>query len=91
MRIVLSPDALADLARLRIWLADKNPSAATRAITTIRKTIRSLDQFPERGYNVGSGVRQLRAPFGKRGYVIRYEVLEDTVQIARIFHALEER
>ncbi|WGM39197.1 Toxin RelE1 [Caulobacter sp. NIBR1757] len=52
---------------------------------------RSLSQFPGRGYGGVGGQRQLRVPFGKRGYVIRYLVLQTEVRIVRIFHGLEDR
>jgi plasmid stabilization system protein ParE len=58
---------------------------------TITGAARSLSQFPSRGYGGDDGHRQLRVPFGKRGYVIRYRVTSTEVRIVRIFHGLEDR
>ncbi|MDB5472360.1 MAG: type toxin-antitoxin system RelE/ParE family toxin [Caulobacter sp.] len=70
---------------------DKNPDAGHRAVVAIVRAIRSLRQFPHRGYLAGLGMRHLHVAFGKRGYVIRYEVKEADVQIVRVFHGLEDR
>ena len=57
----------------------------------IKGSLDSLSDMPGRGYNVAGGLKQLRVPFGKRGYVIRYRVTRSEVQVLRIFHGLEDR
>ena len=60
-------------------------------MNSIDASLASLSDMPGRGYNVGGGLKQLRVPFGKRGYVIRYRITSGEVQIPRIFHGLEDR
>jgi plasmid stabilization system protein ParE len=94
VRLIVSPDAVADLERLRTFLADKSPAAAQRAAETIILTMQSLDTFPDRGHPIGTaGVREVLAPFGRSAYVIRYSHLPDSdeVLILRIWHAREQR
>ena len=60
MKLIVSPSAAADLARLRTFLADKNPQAADRVAATLIAAVQSLDIFPERGRPLGaSNVREL--------------------------------
>lgn len=91
MKIVVTPEAADDIDRLEAWLFGKNPDAGRRAVVAIVGAIRSLKQFPHRGYLAGLGMRHLHVAFGKRGYVIRYEVKAEGVHIVRIFHGLEDR
>jgi len=44
--IVLSPDALADVERLRAFLEQANPGAARRAVAAILMAIERLQSFP---------------------------------------------
>ena len=94
MKLVVSRDAVADINRLRAFLADKNPAAALRAVTTIVAAIQSLDMSSDRGRPTGTvGVRELIVPFGRSAYVLRYSHLQDAdeVLILRIWHGREQR
>jgi plasmid stabilization system protein ParE len=94
VKLIVSPDAAADLNRLRAFLADKNPDAAQRAATMLIHAIQSLDTFPDRGRPTGiEGVRELIVPFGSSAYVLRYAHLADTneVIVLRIWHGREQR
>jgi plasmid stabilization system protein ParE len=94
MNVVVSESALADIARLHIFLADKNPSAADRAVATLIAALQSLDTFPERGRQSGTpDVRELIVPFGQSNYVLRYGCREkgDEVVVLRIWHGREAR
>jgi plasmid stabilization system protein ParE len=91
LKVTFTSAANVDLVRLWRWLDEKNPKAATHAMEAITGAARSLSQFPHRGYGGLDGHRQLRVPFGKRGYVIRYTVTDAEVRIVRIFHGLEDR
>jgi plasmid stabilization system protein ParE len=44
--ILLSPDAVMDVERLRAFLGDSNPDAARRALTLIWTAIDRLHAFP---------------------------------------------
>jgi plasmid stabilization system protein ParE len=88
----LLPRALHDLARLEDFLATKSPRAASRAAEALSRAVLSLGDYSERGRMISeSGIRELAVQFGRDGYVIQYRVDEQTVLVARIFHAREGR
>lgn len=94
MKLIVSREAVADLDRLRAFLAEKNPSAARRAIAAVSNAIRSLDVFPDRGRPAATaGLRELIVPFGQSAYVVRYAYLAETseVVILRVWHGREQR
>jgi toxin ParE1/3/4 len=94
VRIALSPEAMADLERLREFLVEKDPRAAARASETLVEAIDSLMQFPERGrVSPLPNHREMVVTFGKSAYVVRYMVRAEsqTVSIVRIWHGREER
>jgi plasmid stabilization system protein ParE len=94
VRLIVSPDAVADLIRLRAFLADKNPDAAQRAVARLVRAIESLDTFPGRGRPTGvEGVRELIVPFGSSAYVLRYahSADADEVVVLHIWHGREQR
>jgi plasmid stabilization system protein ParE len=49
-----------------------------------------LADLSDRGRSVDLGIREMIVPFGGSNYVIRYEVEEDSLFIARIWHGLED-
>jgi plasmid stabilization system protein ParE len=94
MKLIVSPSATADLARLYAFLADKNPGAADRVAAALIAAVQSLDILPERGRPLGTqNVRELIVPFGRAGYVLRYAYREqaDEVIVLRIWHSREMR
>ena len=94
MKLIVSPEAAADLDRLRAFLADKNPDAAQRAATSLIHAVQSLDIFPDRGRQTDiESVRELIVPFGSSAYVLRYAHLPDVdeVVVLRIWHGREQR
>jgi toxin ParE1/3/4 len=94
MRLAVSEAAVADLARLHAFLANKNPAAAEKAVATLAAAIQSLDLFPERGrQSAPPNVRELIVPFGGSNYVVRYtySASADEVAIIRIWHSREAR
>jgi plasmid stabilization system protein ParE len=94
MKFIVSEAAAADLARLQLFLADKNPDAARRAVAAIIAAVQSLDIFPERGRPSGAPhVRELIVPFGRHGYVLRYAFREeaDELVVLRVWHGREAR
>jgi hypothetical protein len=65
--ILLSPDAVEDVERLRTFLDQRNPDAARRALALIWTAIEQLQEFPDLGMRtedaeirqiVGTAVRQ---------------------------------
>lgn len=87
-----TPGAVNDLARLRAFIGDKNPSAARRAALRILQAAAVLRDQPELGRAVeDEDFRDLVAPFGGGAYVLRYRVDPDAIVIARVWHSREER
>ncbi len=94
MKVVVSAEAMADLNRLRGFLADNDLDAAGRAMAVLRAALRSLAILPGRGRPSGiPGMRELVVPFGRSAYLVRYAHLADqeTVLIVRIWHGREAR
>ncbi len=85
--------ALADVQRHFETLEQVNLEAAVKAAHAIRKAGDSLEHNSRRGAIVheATGLRKLRAAFGKYGFIIHYVVLEDEVVILRVYHGREDR
>jgi plasmid stabilization system protein ParE len=94
VNVVVAPEAVADLDRLRAFLATRNPNAARRAMSALVQAIGSLDIFPDRGQPTPlADIRELIVPFGRSAYVLRYAhvAASDQVVILRIWHGREAR
>jgi plasmid stabilization system protein ParE len=93
VKLIVSPEAAADLQRLRAFLADKSPAAARRAVATISNAVRTLEVFPDRGSPLEAEMRELIVPFGRSAYIVRYAHLRelDEVVILRVWHGREQR
>lgn len=92
MTLVYSEEAVADLLRLRAFIADKDPLAAARVASELITRIEKLRLFPSMGRAVElapdpEAIRD--AIFGK--YVIRYTYQPNTIVILRIWHHYEDR
>ena len=91
-RLIWSVPALQDVARLKAFLAPKNPDAARRAIQAIRQGVKPLSKFPEAGRPIEGmlpGFRERVIPFGQRAYVAMYYADEHQVTILAVRHGLE--
>ena len=90
-QIQFSVSAVADLQRLRDFIAVHNQEAAARVALRIRESIATLALDPAKGRPVENleGVRELIAG----NYVVRYLNLEDeeTIVILRVWHGKEYR
>lgn len=92
-QVIWTTPASDDIERHFQFLATENPKAAVRAVQTIVRMGRSLENFPRRGTPLqdGSNRRKLRVDFGKYGYAILYRVEENRVVILRVYHGRESR
>lgn len=73
--VIWLPDALGDLDKQFVFLNEKNPDAAGRAVRAILSTAASLAKSPQRGSVIsGSNQRKLRVFFGKYGYLLYYRI-----------------
>jgi plasmid stabilization system protein ParE len=87
-----APEAVRDLARLRLFIGDKDPGAAARAALRIREAAALLRRQPELGRVVeNEEFRDLVAAFGGGAYVLRYRIDVDAVIVVRVWHSREER
>ena len=91
-RLIWTPHAQSDLARLRDFLAVKNLDAARRAIQTIRQGVKTLAAHPEIGRavdNMPPEFREWIIPFGGSSYVTRYRYDGEQVAILAVRHGRE--
>ncbi len=83
--------ARSDLDRIdRHWrLID--PKLAARAADIILHLALSLDQFPERGRpsRIDAATRELVGRFGAGAFILRYQVLGQTIVVVQVRHSKE--
>lgn len=92
MRLVYSREALADLIRLRAFIAEKDPASAARVANEIVTRVNHLRAFPDmgRGVHLAPEPKVVRdAVFGN--YVVRYSIHTDAIVVLRIWHHFENR
>lgn len=89
MKLTFSGSSIADLEKLREFIAKNNPEAAERMSLRLRQLIGNLILHPDMGRPVPElpNVRELVAG----NYVVRYMREEDTVVILRVWHGKEYR
>lgn len=87
-----TPEALRDVQRLRLFLADNSERAAARAVHTIRSHVRVIAENPEAGRPVADmdpAFREWLIPFGDSGYVVLYRVEGQAAVVLAIRHQRE--
>ena len=86
MKIEWLPGAISDLQRLREFIFPHNRTAANRAVTVIKSSIKMLSRYEYVGKPAEDlpGYYDIVIPFGVSGYVLRYRVEGDTVFIVAI-------
>ncbi|MDV5862107.1 type II toxin-antitoxin system RelE/ParE family toxin [Pseudomonas mendocina] len=92
MRLAYSENAVADLVRLRKFIAENDPLAAARVAAELLSRIENLGLYPEMGRAVelAPSPKAIRdAVFGK--YIVRYSAHTETIVILRIWHHNEDR
>ncbi|HET9047480.1 MAG TPA: type II toxin-antitoxin system RelE/ParE family toxin [Chiayiivirga sp.] len=92
MKLIYSQEAVADLVRLRSFIATHDPSAAAHIASDLVSRVDHLCQFPAMGRSVAEApqpdtVRDFS--FGK--YVVRYTLHDSALVILRIWHHFESR
>jgi plasmid stabilization system protein ParE len=90
--VIWTLPALRDARRLRAFLAETNPQAASRAIATIRQRAKNLADFPQSGRavpGVDLELRELLVSFGHGAYVLRYRNEGDAITILAVRHGRE--
>ncbi len=88
-RVVWTPSALRDVARLHDFLVRKNRAAARRAVRAIRQDMKALATHPEIGRPIEEMAPEFREwliPFGDGFYVALYRFDGDLVAILAVRH-----
>jgi plasmid stabilization system protein ParE len=91
-RVIWTPQALQDVARLHRFLAPKNRDAARRAVRAIRESAKVLGSRPEIGRpasEMPAGFRERVIPFGDSAYLALYRYDGEIVTILAVRHARE--
>jgi plasmid stabilization system protein ParE len=88
-RVRISEAALRDLDRLIEFLEVDTPAVAARLRRSLLAALESLQLMPNRGRLGPADYREIVVPFGRAGYVIRYVVRGQHVDVARIKHSRE--
>lgn len=90
---MITEGAAQGLERCRLFLAEKNPLAATRAARAIAQQFELLETEPELGrpWEDLPELRELLIPFGDSGYVAlyRYEPDDNALYILAFRHQKE--
>jgi addiction module RelE/StbE family toxin len=83
--IVWSPRAIAHLADLRAFVAEDNPSAATRVATALLSAVERLEELPNLGRpGRVPGTRELVVP--RTPFVIPYRLRGGRLEIIAVLH-----
>ena len=91
-RLIWTPHALHDVARLHTFLASKNRDAARRAVRAIREGVKALGAHPEIGRPVEEMPPEFRewlVPFGNSAYIVLYRTDVELVAILAVRHERE--
>lgn len=92
MKLSYSHEAIADLIRLREFIATKNPEAAQNIARSIQKGITQLKTFPFLGVEVQQAPNpEMIRDLIMGHYIARYLVHAKQIYILRIWHHKEER
>lgn len=91
MKLHFTKKALADLIRLRKFIHEKDPQAATKISDKLYADIQHVITFP----GMGKPVPQAPAPDFIRDlicgdYVVRYLIQDNVITLLRVWHGKEE-
>ena len=92
MKLAYSAEAVADLNRLRAFIAEKAPAAAQRVGQELVQRLEALRSFPTMGRSgeLAPEPNSIRdAVFGN--YIVRYSVHLEAVVVLRVWHHHEHR
>lgn len=90
MKLRYTPRALHDLEHIRLYIEKDNPSAAWVVASFIRRSLRTLEQFPHQGRATDrTPVRRLIVT--NYPYLVYYKVEADEVIVLNILHTAQDR
>jgi toxin ParE1/3/4 len=90
VRVIISPDAYADMREIGDWVRRESPRQATRIVRAFQRACLALGRNPSR--------YQLAPPFEHLGilrriegpYLIFYRIEEDAVHVLRVVHGARD-
>jgi len=85
MNVVLAPRALRDLESIAAYLNERNPSATTNVLASIKSSIEALSAFPEIGVALNEAGHR-RKPVLRYPYVVYYRIARNELLILHIRH-----
>ncbi len=92
LSLVWSSTARNDLISLREFIQSENPRAAKRSSEKIINATKLILDNPAIGIQLkGREDRELFTPFGKNGYILRYQIIDQKIVILKIWHTREDR
>ena len=91
MKLKWSNQAIADVARLHEFLAQVNPTAAASTTQTLTVAPRLLLDRPQSGRQLDQYLPREVRRIIVGNYEMRYELVDLTVYILRVWHTREER
>lgn len=91
MKIVFTPESIEDLTRLREFIEIKDPDAAKRVANSLVDGISKLKRFPYIGVEVSNAPNpEIMRDLILGNYIIRYLILDKTINILRMWHHKED-
>ena len=91
MRVIWTSKASSDLARLHQFLAEVNPRAAVAVVRKLIAAPHGLASAPHRGERLAAyAPREIRRILAGDDEV-RYEIVDQTIHVLRIWHTREDR
>ncbi len=90
--LIWTPRALADLDRLRRFIAEHDRDAARRAVRAIREGLRLIETHPEAGRpaeGMDPEFRERWITFGSSGYLALYRLDRSRVVVLAVRHGRE--
>jgi plasmid stabilization system protein ParE len=85
--------ARSELLRFTDFLANQDPDLAERALATLVRAVRILEEFPytcRKAEASNPFLRELVIPFGAHGYVALFHIGKEYVAILAIRHQRED-
>ncbi len=90
MKIIYTPESVHDLKRLRDFIAQKSPNAASRIANSLKIGIKKLKTFPSMGIEVPEAESETIRDLILGDYIVRYLLLKDNIFILRAWHQKED-
>ncbi|MBK6999863.1 MAG: type II toxin-antitoxin system RelE/ParE family toxin [Rhodoferax sp.] len=91
MKLKWSKEAVADVARLHDFLVKMNPTAAARTAQSLTVAPRQLLDRPKSGRQLDQYLPREVRRIIVGNYEMRYELVDSTVYILRVWHTREDR